>query len=873
MKVYISPNFRGADNGDGGIRRVVEAQKRYLPEYDVQVVDHPEIADVLALHAGVWINSDKPVVSHCHGLYWDEYQWERWAHTLNSEVINALRLADHVTAPSEWVANALRRGMWLRPTVLYHGIDPELWAPSENYGYVLWNKTRVDAICDPTPVMELASRAPDERFVSTFGGQAPNVRLTGVLPFEDAKDLIRHAGVYLCTTRETMGIGTLEAMAAGVPILGWSWGGQAEFIKHKETGWLCTPGDYDGLREGLDYCLQNRERMGMLAREIAIKRFNWKNVMADYVRVYEETIAAHNVSRPKVSVIIPCYNLASMLPDAVHSALDSGIEDVEVIIVNDNSPDSTAEVASVLATENPKVKVITNETNLYLAGALNVGISASRGKYIVPLDADNLLGKNALKILAGELDRDRTTDIAYGAMELIEPDGRTWVSGWPSTFDFRQQLAHRNQIPSTSMYRRRVWERVGGYRRRCRTAEDADFWCRVTSFGFQPRKVTDAVTLRYRNRPDSMSHVQTDWGWNDWYPWSRDLELTPFGASIEGQKRVPSYEPPIISVIIPVGPNHTEIVVDAVDSVVAQTFQKWEVILVNDSAKEIQWIHPFVKQLTTDGMKGPAYARNQGILVAKGKYIICLDADDYLQPSALQEMYEVIQREGGGYVYSDWFVQERMEHVETPEFQCGDLLNKLTHAVTFLFPKQAWVDVGGFDEAIQAWEDWDFVLSIVNRGYCGTRIPRPLFCYRLYAGSRREEMMADVEAKKQVMLEKWGEYIRGGKELGCSSCGGGSGSNFTQWGSQQSQKSSFAPPAGDMLLLEFMESGSAARSFIGKKTGSNYRFGSDAAHKTMYVHAEDAVFLLSLGRFREVTKDELGKNEPVLAASGPPSGY
>src|SRR4030066_311616 len=88
---------------------------------------------------------------------------------------------------------------------------------------------------------------PDTRFITTFGTPAPNVEITGTLSYEEGKQLIRKAGLYLCTARETFGIGTLEAMACGVPILGWNWGGQAEFIKHKETGWLCPPGDIEGL--------------------------------------------------------------------------------------------------------------------------------------------------------------------------------------------------------------------------------------------------------------------------------------------------------------------------------------------------------------------------------------------------------------------------------------------------------------------------------------------------------------------------------------------------------------------------------------------------------------------------------------------------
>lgn len=866
MKLFVAPRFRGEDKADGGIRRVVEAQHKYLPEFGVEVVDNEAAADVVAVHAGVWVETDKPVVAHCHGMYWSEYEWASWHHDLNKHVLETIRRADVVTAPSEWVANVLRRGMWLDARVLYHGVDPDEWVPRPAppaRKYVLWNKTRVDPVCDPVPLTELAVRCPDVDFVTTFyeGPHAGNVQVTGPLGYEMGKRLIQDASIYMCITRETFGIGTLEAMACGVPVLGWSWGGQAEFIRHKETGWLCTPGDVEGLAEGMYWLLQNHERVAKAAREQVLREFTWKNAIARYPAVYQEALASrkHDV---KVSVVIPCYNMEQWLPDAVQSVLtQEKPPDFEVVIVNDGSTDGSLAVAARLADSDNRIRVVHNPDNLYLAGALNRGIEQAKGEYIVPLDADNMLGPRALQVLAWALDDDRSMDIAYGAMEVIRDDGSRFVSGWPQEFDFRAQLAHRNQCPSTSMYRRKVWSRSGGYRRRCRTAEDADFWCRVTSLGFKPHKVTDAVTLVYRDRQDSMSHVEKDWDWTAWYSWSRETDLTPFGAytHLPSEKlQVPTYEPVTVSVIIPVGPGHGKHVINAVDSVYSQTFLGWECIVVNDSGEDLGWLPPWVNVLDTDhSASGPSVARNLGILASKAPLFLPLDADDYLHPMALERLLEVWRQEGG-YVYADWFVQDTGEKKQTQEYVCKNLLQGLPHPVTALYSKSAWREAGGFDEGMMVWEDWDFVIAINAKGYCGTRVATPLMYYNLHSGGRREKAAADRDLLKHVISDKWNDYIYGGKELmACAGCRGkpaprvnqvimegGGGSNGSAGFAPAMPMASGSSGNNDLVLIEFIKPRTGKITYVGSVTNTSYKFGSDPPYNVRYVYKADAELLL-----------------------------
>lgn len=841
MKLFILPNFRGEDSGDGGIRRVVEAQRQHLPTYGIECVNTPEEADVIAVHAGLWTDTDKPVVTHCHGLYWNEYQWMNWAIGMNKQVIDAMHKADMVTAPSEWIANILRRGMWLNPIILGHGVDINDWVPGSNEGYVLWNKTRTDPVCDPVHLDELANRALDTKFVTTFGQVGPNVNVTGKLPFWEAKQHIQNAGVYLCTSRETFGIGTLEAMACGVPILAFNWGGQREFVKHKVHGYLAAPYNYDDLLQGLYYCIEHRTELGQAARACVQNEHTWQKVMGKYASMYRALAMRPNYT-PKVSIVIPCYKLEQYLPDAVNSILNQeDFDDLEIIIVDDASP--TWNEAKLPG--DARIHVIHNETNQYLAGSLNTGVATAKGKYILPLDADNMIGPRTLRVLSEALDKDRNLDITYGKILFVHEDGHTpdgtvspdGISTWPpAKFDFRYQMMHRNQVPSTSMYRRQVWQRAGGYRKRCLTAEDADFWCRTTRLGFRPAQVTDAVTFIYRQRQGSMSRVQSDWAWNDWYPEAHNTQATPFG--VEGMhNNVPTYEPTLVSVVIPCGPGHQEYVLDAVDSVVSQSFQQWECIVVNDTGAPLPWIHPFVRLVNTSGGTGPANARNEGIKEARAKAVILLDADDYLQPNAIELLYDTYKR-NGGYVYSDFFAQGEIKH--TPDYSCESVLRNMPHPIIGLYPR----DAAKFDATIDAWEDWDYLISLNVAGYCGTRVPVPLFHYRFNTGNRREAFYARQDDIKEAVRAKWYDYIHGGRQLmACSSCPGGGGG---QWAGSSS---SIVAPDGDAVMLEFVGAHNEPRSYRGS-SGRTYRFGGDSGHKMKFVLKGDIEGLVQKGIFK-----------------------
>ncbi len=869
MKLMIIPQYSKPDRGDGGIRRVIEAQVKHLPQYGFKIVDKIPGADIVSTHAAETpdIPVGMPWVIHCHGLYWSDYEWPGYGPRVNALVIEAMKRADHVTAPSEWVGDALRRGMWLRPTVLYHGIDPELWEPGENKGYVLWNKPRTDVVSDPRPMNKLAEMSSDFQFVSTFGEFAQNIEITGKKTFEEAQEYIRHAGVYLATTRETFGIGTLEAMICGVPILGWNWGGQAEFIKHGVTGYLAQLGDYNDLRQGLLWCMKHREKIGKAARKEVLENFTWEKIMASYAALYHEVYERQETLKkaPKVSIVVPCHNIGHLLHEMLKSVQDQTLADWEMVIVDDASEDDSYSVARSLAETDERISVFRSEQNLTLPGALNFGFSLTKGRYVINLDPDNMIPPTTLKILSDALDNDRSIHIAYGRIKFVLEDGITpdpitgsedGISRWPPDFNCLAQFMHRNQIPSTCLARREVFERTGGYRIRAKVAEDAEFWTRAVSYGFQPKKVTQSVTYIYRYRPDSKSRSETEPDWTAWMPWTKNARLMPWGVAAPPPKEVgrswpvPSCEPALVSIVIPVGPGHEGVVIDALDSVEAQTFRQWECIVVNDTGAELSVPHPWVKIVDTGGGEGPAVARNQGISATKTKAFVCLDADDILEPDALKLMWEVFSNQGG-VVYSQWWDDKGDGDITVwnpPEWKPELLVSQgCIHAICAMFPKVVWEQVGGFDPSMPRWEDWDFQIAYALKGVCATKIEKPLFTYRKTTGRRRDDDMANKAEGLVLMRKKWPDIFDNGakgKEILMAGCGGCGRRRATPSLPAIKQP---AVPLDGATLLEYT-GGVPKATWIGKGTGKKYHFG--VLNRKLFVYNADVQGFVAMKYFQ-----------------------
>lgn len=201
---------------------------------------------------------------------------------------------------------------------------------------------------------------------------------------------------------------------------------------------------------------------------------------------------------PKISVIIPCYNHGEYIDEAVESVLDQTYRDVEIIIVNDGSTDElTNRLLSGYSKPRTTVLVIPHQG---LTAARNAGIIRSHGEYILPLDADDKIGRRYAEEAVKILDDDKNVGIVYCEAEMFgEKTGR-----WNLREYSLQQELIENQIFCSAFFRKEEWEKIGGYNSNMVYGyEDWDLWLSLIEMGRSVCKLPE-VHFFYRIRKDSM---------------------------------------------------------------------------------------------------------------------------------------------------------------------------------------------------------------------------------------------------------------------------------------------------------------------------------------------------------------------------------
>jgi glycosyltransferase involved in cell wall biosynthesis len=206
---------------------------------------------------------------------------------------------------------------------------------------------------------------------------------------------------------------------------------------------------------------------------------------------------------PKVSVIIPCYNQGEYLADAVDSVLNQTFTDFEIIIINDGSTDQ-ATISLLAGYEKPKTRII-HTPNRGLASARNTAISEAQGEYILPLDADDRIGKHYLQSAAAILDNDDQIGIVYCLAEKFGAVQDKWEL--PEFTPLK--LLRDNLIFCSALYRKQDWVSIGGYNQNMRYGwEDWNFWLSMIEIGKKVIRIPE-VMFFYRVNSNSMNSSMT----------------------------------------------------------------------------------------------------------------------------------------------------------------------------------------------------------------------------------------------------------------------------------------------------------------------------------------------------------------------------
>ncbi len=208
---------------------------------------------------------------------------------------------------------------------------------------------------------------------------------------------------------------------------------------------------------------------------------------------------------PKVTVIIPTYNRARYLGEAIGSVLAQTFADFELIVVDDGSTDDTP--ALLAETSDPRLHRL-RQDHRGVSAALNTGIRASQGVYIARLDSDDVWRPDMLHTLSAVLDTRPEISVVYGIGQAMDAGGRLLrpTRGMPLRFRddaLRSMLYEDCTCSITTVARRSCFDRVGWYDESLPPNEDWDMSLRMAQhyrFAF-----VDRVLAYYRRHDDNMT--------------------------------------------------------------------------------------------------------------------------------------------------------------------------------------------------------------------------------------------------------------------------------------------------------------------------------------------------------------------------------
>ncbi|MBA4243163.1 MAG: glycosyl transferase [Pseudomonas sp.] len=552
---------------------------------------------------------------------------------------------------------------------------------------------------------------------------------------------------------------------------------------------------------------------------------------------------------PFFSVIMPVYNRERYVREAIESVLAQDERDFELIVVDDGSTDRSVEI--IRAIDDPRIRLLHNDHGGG-ASARNRGLAEARGQFVVWIDSDDRQARGALSEIRRSIAANPGADVFYGDLEIFDDQsstGQTLRTHYP---DYQGQsllplLIQGNCLPNPgTAVRRSLYDTYGGYDLAFTRCHDYQIWTRLAdSARF---KKVDAILCHWRQHGESLSSAKTKafeakviLDAFARYPVSRlfpDLDAGQGGqaqacwrvsqtlqalgehaaalhvaykASALGEGIVhdlsglerqagAAYEP-LFSIILTTY-NRPDLLRDALASVGSQTLRDFEVILINDNGEPVEYLladYDFPITYIRQGRnKGLSAARNAGLALARGRYVVYLDDDDIYLPNHLAVLAEAFEQHPGSVIYTGAeYVNEKLEGGKRIELGRGQpfrheafdrdrlFTQNYIPVNTWAHPREMLAAVGEFDTGLAAFEDWDMLLRLASRypfvhvptvtSEVHTRAPgaggdhmlgreRKNFpalyreLYERYSGSASE----GLQRGRQQLLESLGERPRGG---------------------------------------------------------------------------------------------------------------
>lgn len=208
-------------------------------------------------------------------------------------------------------------------------------------------------------------------------------------------------------------------------------------------------------------------------------------------------------SIPLVSVIMPAYNAAAFIEEAIQSVIAQTVTDWELFVIDDGSTDETCQIVQEIACNDSRVKLLINENNVGAAGSRNRGLDASSGQYVALLDSDDYWKPQMLEKMIARAE-ETGADIIYCSYELVDEQGKKVCNDFlvPPATTFEESIVRSVITCSTVLLTQRVAKEnrfpTNLYH------EDIALWFQLLRDGAVARGVQE-ILAAYRQRANSRS--------------------------------------------------------------------------------------------------------------------------------------------------------------------------------------------------------------------------------------------------------------------------------------------------------------------------------------------------------------------------------
>lgn len=219
------------------------------------------------------------------------------------------------------------------------------------------------------------------------------------------------------------------------------------------------------------------------------------------------------MEKSKVSVIIPCYNVAEYVEESVRSIMEQTYKNLEIICIDDGSTDSTKEILLGLAREDARVVLSSNEINRGLINTLNNAIDLSTGDFIARMDADDVSNRKRIEKQLFFLQKNNL-DICGSYIHLLNSQGQylnkgrcfiSSVCGVQLLSMFDSPIIHPTALAKSSILKENKYScDANSY-----VVEDYELWCRLIRKGYRIGVLPERL-LYYRLNPNGESFSKRD---------------------------------------------------------------------------------------------------------------------------------------------------------------------------------------------------------------------------------------------------------------------------------------------------------------------------------------------------------------------------